>query len=561
MTRFVGLLCACLALVGCGGTTQDPSEILHVRADRVVDRNQKPVWLRGLQFSNRAYDDRDPAGPDPASTYADQSDYQRAAAMGVNTIAFFLRSDQFEVDAAPYQYLASGFDWLDQNIAWARASGIRLILTLLGTPGTPQWQTTCDGNSVWDVPAYQDRTIALWQALSARYANEPVIAGYNPLTDPVPSGPVEQWHSLAKRLVSAIRKVDLHHLVVIEIPAGSNCAYRANSGADLFRVPDPNVLYAFAADVPWEYVAQQLPSQGLGDGGSYPDETQLLDANFLEWQHNSWDSTPTESQLALSPGDTSWTEQRFVYRVTDPNYQVAAPVLQSNYNLGKVYFDDFTVNEYDQDLNFVRTVFDVDIEEGSGPWDLYQGNDDGSECPDCGAVSALEPEAHRGKASISLSGTTSQATLSNDRFLFPAKLNYTYELKGWIKGENSSPKNASRFRFDFSKYDGAVPGFLPLRNRDGLSWYLQSFIDWGKEQQVPLYVHEFFAGRPTFSDDKGGLLWVEDMIELLKASNCHFAYKEYRSDEVGVYSEALDLSDPATVNQPLIDLLTRELTQ
>jgi endoglucanase len=566
MTRFAWILCSCLVLVGCGSTTQDPSEILRVRADRVLDRDQKPVWLRGLQFTNDWTWDGT-ADQNPASTPVDESDYQRAAAIGVNTLSFFLRSDQFEGDAAPYQYREDGFDWLDQNIAWAKASGIRLVLTLATTPGSPQWRSPCDGNTVWDVPDYQARMVALWQVIARRYANEPAVAGYDPLAYPISSGPVDQWHSLAKQLTAAIRAVDRRHIVVIETPLGADCNYTFERGAaDLFRMEDGNVLYATDANFPWAYVAQLLPSKGLGDGGFYPDDTQpnldwgkaCNDSSCdLEWKDSTWNSTPRQSQLLLKPDQTSWTEQRFAYRVTNPDYQIGEPVLQSDNNPGKVYFDDFIINEYDQDLNFVRTVLTVDLEDLSA-WYLWQGDADGNRCADCGGLVALESDAHQGRASISVSGTTSGASLSDSSAAFQIRLNYTYEMRGWIKGKNSSPTGASAFRLDFWKYN-QQNGVVPMRNRDSLAQYLQSFVDWGKAQRVPLYVNNYFSGRPTFSNDKGGLRWVEDMTDLLKANNFHFAYGAYRDDEFGIYPAAGDLSDPAAANQPLIDLLTREL--
>ncbi len=560
MTRFVWFLCACLALTGCGGTAQDPSEILHVRAGRVVDRYQKPVWLRGLQFTNWAYGD--PAHQSVASTYADESDYQRASAMGVNTISFFLRSDQFELDGAPYQYQESGFDWLDQNIAWARASGIRLILTLLSTPGSPQWQAPCDGNTVWDVPDYRDRTLALWQAIARRYANEPAIAGYNLLAVPIPSGAVDQWHTLANGLVTTIRAVDRQHMLVIEIAAGAACEFTPTlSAADLFRVPDPNVLYAFSATFPWDYVGQLLPSQGLGDGGSYPDETRFASLNWddLEWHDTSiWGSIPPQERFVLRPDQTSWSEQRFVFRVTDPDSQLGVPTLQSDHNPGKVYFDDFKVDEYDPDLNFVRTVMALDIEDAS-PWYLYQQGDDGNECTECGGVLSLESDAHQGHASVSIGGTTTEASAPNIGLAFPIRLNYLYDMTGWLKGENITPESASAFRLDFWK-DTKHAGVLSLRNRDGLATYLQSFVEWGKAERVPLYASDCGTGRPTFNGDKGGLQWAQDMTDLLKANQFHFAYTEYRGDDFGLYSGTGDPSDPATANQPLIDLLTRQLT-
>jgi endoglucanase len=558
MTCLAGVLGVALMLAGCADAPKDQTNVLHVHADQVVDRDGKSVWLRGVQFSNWGFSN---LAPDQSTidTYADQDDYQRTAAMGVNTIAFFFRSDQFEDDANPGVYKSAGFDWLDQNVTWARASGIRLVLTLLAPAGSPQWLTACDGNTVWDVPAYQDRMVALWQALAKRYASEPVIAGYNLLANPLPSVSAEQWHSVANRLVSAVRMVDRDHILVIEPPAGAACVYKGIlDSSDLFTVSDPNVLYAFSGNVPWDYVAQLLASQGLGDGGSYPDETQLgaLDDSLRQWAHNSYDSTPQEAQLALQPSETTWTQKSFVYRVTNPDYQIGQPVLQSDNNLGKVYFDDFVIKEYDENYNFVRTVLDFDIED-IARWYLYQGFPNGSECADCPAVAQLESDAHRGHASVSISGSTSQANLSGGDLFFPVKLNYTYAMTGFIKGQNSRPKSSSRFRLDFYKYNGV----LPLKDKHALALHLQGFAAWGAAQHVPLYVNDFGAGRPTFMGDKGGLRWVGDMLELLKANHFHFAYDEYHSDDFGIYGGAPGLPDLATVNQPLVDLLSSALTQ
>jgi endoglucanase len=559
MTCLAGVLGVALVLAGCADAPKDQSNVLQVHAGQVVDHDGKPVWLRGVQFSNWAFDN--PA-PDQSTidTYADQDDYRRAAAMGVNTIPFFFRSDQFEDDANPGVYKSAGFDWLDRNVTWARASGIRLVLTLLAPPGSPQWLTACDGNTVWDVPAYQDRTVALWQALAKRYVGEPAIAGYDLFAFPLPSVSTDQWHALANRLVSAVRTVDREHILAIEPPLGAACVYKgAIDASDMFRVSDPNVIYTLNGNVPWNYVAQLLASQGLGDGGSYPDETQLgaLDGSLLQWAHNSYDSTPQEEQLALQPSETTWTKKSFVYRVTNPDYRIGTPVLQSDDNLGKVYFDDFVIKEYDENYNFVRTVRDVDIEDLT-PWGLWQGFSDGSACSDCPAVAHLESDAHHGHASVSISGSTSSATLENDVFFFPVRLNYTYAMTGFVKGENSRPNSSSRFRLDFYKYDGV----LSLKDKPSLASYLQGFAAWGAAQHVPLYVNDFGAGRPTFMDDKGGLRWVEDMLDLLKANRFHFAYDEYHSDDFGIYAGAPPgLPDLEAVNQPLVDLLSRELTQ
>ena len=163
---------------------------------------------------------------------------------------------------------------------------------------------------------------------------------------------------------------------------------------------------------------------------------------------------------------------------------------------------------------------------------------------------------HSGQASVSIRNITTLANASNSSLAFPVKFNYSYEMIGWLKGEHSEPKAMSRFQLAFWKSNSGAP---LARNKDSLAHYLQSFIAWGNAQRVPLYADELKAGRPTFTGNKGGLLWVEDMVDLLKANNLHFVYGEYHGDDFGIYRGNHGLPDPALANQPLIDLFTREL--
>src|SRR5450432_3081366 len=81
--RWLGLLCGTLAMPACGASAkvvQAHSEVLRVQADEVVGPSGKPVSLRGVQFANWVYSNA--VDLDPANTYADERDYQRAAAMG-----------------------------------------------------------------------------------------------------------------------------------------------------------------------------------------------------------------------------------------------------------------------------------------------------------------------------------------------------------------------------------------------------------------------------------------------------------------------------------------------
>ena len=79
-----------------------------------------------MAFGNTVW--ANPANP-PANHHG-EIDYERAAAMGFNRVRFYFNYGIFEDDAAPYAYKQSGFDWIDQNIAWAKAHGITLIVNM-----------------------------------------------------------------------------------------------------------------------------------------------------------------------------------------------------------------------------------------------------------------------------------------------------------------------------------------------------------------------------------------------------------------------------------------------
>jgi endoglucanase len=66
---------------------------------------------------------------------------------------------------------------------------------------------------------------------------------------------------------------------------------------------------------------------------------------------------------------------------------------------------------------------------------------------------------------------------------------------------------------------------------------------------------EFGVGYPCFLDDKGGLQFVRDMVDINKANDIHFTYHVYHEDNFGLYLGGA-LPDPGNTNQPLIDLFT-----
>lgn len=113
----------------------------RVSGQQIVDPNGDPVVLKGISFGNTNYGNPSDISMGPAADH-DAGSYFELAAMGLDHVRFEINYGLFEDDNAPYQYKQSGFDWLDQNIQWAKDAGIHLILTMKHPQGGYQASTS-----------------------------------------------------------------------------------------------------------------------------------------------------------------------------------------------------------------------------------------------------------------------------------------------------------------------------------------------------------------------------------------------------------------------------------
>src|SRR4029079_16951183 len=120
------LFATLVALAGCGGGGGPTAgaDFLHARGHDIVDGAGNVVFLKGVSFGNEVW--ANAAIPDDHA----EIDFQRLADMGANSTRFLMNYRTFEDDAAPYTYKDAGWAWLDQNVAWAKAHNIRLILNM-----------------------------------------------------------------------------------------------------------------------------------------------------------------------------------------------------------------------------------------------------------------------------------------------------------------------------------------------------------------------------------------------------------------------------------------------
>jgi endoglucanase len=536
--------------LGCGAEPKATApKLVHTEGDTLVDPSGAPLALEGISFG-----DMTPAGQ-PFESEGGAA-YAEVARMGMNHVRLSFNAATLEGET-PGSYRPEALAWLDDNVAQARESGLYLVLALSVPPGGSGFD--CGNDAFWDSAEYQERFVALWRMLAARYADEPVIAGYALFDLPNPNRSLEQWLELADRTTRAIRAVDGGHLLTIGRALSVKCKFDELASESFVRVDDANVLYEMERVQPWNYVAQLItpaydPKQVmLPEYGPYPDETRFaLDPAKSEWLHTPQDTRPPATQLNLKPHETEWTEKVFYYTVTEPKFAYALPALQADFTSGKAYFDDILIEEVSE-TGERRVLKNIDLESSDG-WYFWQGIEGGQELKGTGVVTT-EKSAHRGEGSVAISGTTSLANLAGDGAVFLVNVGRTYRVTSWVKGENIAAGDLARVRLDFWGYSEPLHGF----DRRTLEGLFTDFRAWGRAQGVPMAVNLFGTSRPTFEDGRGGAAWVSDMIDIMREQQLGWSYLAFRDENFGIYTNLSGEPDPETVNQPLVDLLTEKL--
>lgn len=517
--------------------SEDPpvthNPLYRISGTKILNASKQTLTLQGIAFGNEVWSDN----PLPYAHHS-EIDYARVKDMGMNAVRFYLNYKTFEDDANPYQYKQSGWDWLNQNITWAKKNGIFLILNMHVPQGG--FQSNGGGDALWNTVENQNRLTALWKEIAKRYKDEAQIIGFGLVNEPSPSSDISQWQQLAQRLTNEIRMVDKNHLLFIE---RANYVKGKTETAD-YNFPsinDSNVVYEFHMYNPFEYTHQLFSWANQGDGGSYPDETYLY-ADTTEWY------TATFNNPAIESGTKDWMYfEGIKYKVTDDKIKLGLPALIASNVGGKIYFDDIEIKEFDPNGHYTKTVFSSSLNSTNG-WSFWSSNNSGTS-----GLSSTTGTSNN--TSLYIEGANGDCNLSNYNQKFFTKQGYSYQINGWMKGENISANAGCRLRIDFL----TSPNPIQKRNKAYLEYLLKKYADWGKSKNVPLYMGEFGLGVHCFENNKGGLQWVTDMVDIAKANEFHFTYHVYHEDSFGLYYGNGTLPNPSNANQLLINLFKLKL--
>jgi endoglucanase len=510
-------------------------QILRVRRADIVDGGGHVVMLRGAAFGNQVWSNVRLPRKDHTEV-----DYQRVAAMGMNVVRFYMNHLTFQSDAAPDTMLADGWQWLDDNIAWAKKNHVYLVLNMHVPPGG--FQSMGNGKALWESPEQQERLIRLWVEIARHTRGEPTVAGFDLLNEPVVTRAPAQWHDLAARIAAAIRAVDPEHMLFVERVNAIANRWEEDENRNFFTIPDPNTVYEFHFYKPFTFTHQSASWVPFTpENVRYPDTRAEVEWFLLD------SKARTDGSPKLPPGDTPWTFYPGApFRVDDPAIVVGKPVLVAKANSGRVYFDDLVLEQLAADGSVKREIWRQNL-TGTRGWFFWTSDGKG------GAVTAHD--GHGDDKSVVVAGTDADANLGSDVLRFRTERGATYRLSGWMRGVAIPATATCQIRLDF--FSSRAP--VQESDKKFVAQELDAYVAWGKRHQVPLFLGEWGAIKFAFDDDRGGLRWVADMLDLLRARHLHFSYHSYHEDMFGIYRSGGTLPDPANANAPLIELFTKQL--
>ncbi|MEU6074352.1 cellulase family glycosylhydrolase [Micromonospora sp. NPDC047074] len=322
---------------------------LRRQGQQIVDGTGAPILLRGVgignwwlpegymwRFGDAAASPRaiekvisDLIGPDDAvrfwrryrDEYVSEADIARMAAEGWNSVRLPLNARYLMADDGTFDEAAFGL--VDRFMDWCRRHGVYVVVDLHGAPGG-QTGTNIDDSpnnypELFVSTDHQDATVRLWRELARRYRDEPIVAGYDLLNEPLPRDFQYKYPrelvALYKRLIAEIREIDPDHMIILE---GSNWARNWSIFDELW---DDNVLLQFHKywnspdrDQIQEYLDKRaeldvpiyMGEGGENNNGWYQASSQLYEDHDISWNFWTWKKLSKRNSPATIREPADW---------------------------------------------------------------------------------------------------------------------------------------------------------------------------------------------------------------------------------------------------------------
>ncbi len=261
--------------------------------------------------------------------YITEADIKRIAELGFNSVRPALNSRLFIEEGGNNEFVAEGFELLDKLITWCRKYHLYVIIDMHGAPGGQTGQNIDDSPNdqpeLFMNPKNEELLVKLWVKLAERYKDEPIVAAYDLLNEPLPenTGAAEKYkHKLVpvyEKLIKAIREVDKNHMFTLE---GYNWA---NNWSVFEKALDDNMFFQFhyyCWDRPdhLNNISQYLKKREVlntpvwvGETGEknnaiYFATTQYFEKNNIGWSFWPWKKMDTANTPYSIKSPEGWSE-------------------------------------------------------------------------------------------------------------------------------------------------------------------------------------------------------------------------------------------------------------
>ena len=513
--------------------------------------------IRSMSIGYFVWYTTDPTHP-RMSKYITAEGFKELASLGFNSVRLYLNyktyEDSYDSTTKVTTFKASGWEWLDLQIARAKAAGLRIVLSLHVAPEEfmepghygPFREGQVPNNGPTDTRANRmQRTKNIWVAIASRYANEPAVEGFDLLNEPYLSGAdskaegLDLYYGFIEELIEAIRKVNTYAYFVIQRPFAVNST--GYSMLESFRlVSDPKALYDFHWYY-WVKYTQQLYNSSNPYRCSYPNSRvaamiSSTDSNFTgivwgdaDFVYNSSDWQDVESELIDWPVDSGTVYPSATWMMKISN-------LGSN---GSVYIDDIYIKEYDSDGTFVQELMLPEGFEISTEDSLFYWTSSGATGSNLNISDDYNATAS-GSKSLALAIASGDYTIGN-------KSSWYYIPHG---GAGHQYKVCCKMKFVNCDNTATVKmGLRSPRVNDAFRWtkedclrpILKRFVDWAKENHVGLYCGEFGCISQVIASAEGnGKEYLQDVLDLFDEYGINYSFHDYHSSTWGFYNDSVD---------------------
>ena len=185
-------------------------------------------------------------------TFITEADLKRIAAMGLDHVR--LPVDYNWIEDEDGNPIEAGLKHIDDCVRWCDNAHLNLLLDLhkaFGYTFDPL-DTGADREIFFHDKALQDRFIALWRSLAARYGGHESVA-FDLLNEVISPNVVDAWNDIVERTVTAIREIAPDTWIVV----GGVCYNNVRSVPLLAAPHDARVVHNFHCYEPMIFTHQK----------------------------------------------------------------------------------------------------------------------------------------------------------------------------------------------------------------------------------------------------------------------------------------------------------------